>query len=63
MSLFGRRNGPRVPEIDVQGDEFTVRQPQGGEPESQEFPQDPAPARVPEVTERKGKIPPHSWGA
>ena len=58
MALFGRNSDLNIPEIEVQGPEFTVRQPQGGEPEPVQ-PREPEPIRVPE---RKGKIPPHSWG-
>lgn len=63
MALFGRRNDPKVPEIDVQGDEFTVRQREPGDPDPVEARDEPEPLRVPVATERKGKIPPHSWGA
>ncbi len=63
MALFGRKDTPNIPEIDVRGDEFSVRQSQGGEPESTEIADGPDPTRAPDVAEHRGKIPKHTWGA
>jgi hypothetical protein len=59
-NIFGRNNSGQngVSEVDVQGDDFTVRRPQGGEAELSEALAEPEPAQ-----ERRGKIPDHSWGA
>ncbi len=62
MAFFGRKSNVNVPEIDVKGDEFSVRQPDGAEPDPAEAGAQPEPIPVPAATERKGKIPPHSWG-
>jgi len=62
MTLFGRRNDPSIPEIEVRGDEFTVRQPDG-EPRPAGTREQLEPILVPDASEHKGKIPEHTWGA
>jgi hypothetical protein len=63
MSFLRRDRRPDVPEVEVENDDFTIRQPASGDPEPEPELESSELVRVPQVVERKGKMPPHSWGS